>query len=200
MNAITSYGMDGGVLATCMAVNGGHTAALQVLLDGRADVDRAPRPICSPLFLAIHKDCAPALEMLLLAKANPNQRATGRDGFEQAPLSVAADMDRGEAVRLLALHKADVGASMKPDGCTAAHVAAAKAHVSALRQLLLAKADTMTQRTTLGTIWHTFTLPAGATVRDFVRAGKRRDVGDVLKQHHDHDYDVAVVAAKAHER
>ncbi len=182
LDAFSRY--DGG-LATCLATMRGNTAALQALIDCRVNVHKAWRSSCSPLFMAIHNRRREALQVLLLAKADPNQqaRAVNGDPREDTPVHAATDLDDGEAVRLLAMHKGDVNYAKSEDGCTPAHVAVAKARLGALQQLLLAKADIMTRRTTRGTIWHAATISAGKTVRDFARRVDRRDILDLLAQH-----------------
>jgi ankyrin repeat protein len=117
----------------------GHSEAVKVLLENKADVNAAEKNGRTPLHNAAYKGHDKAVRMLLENKADVN--ASEEDG--RTPLHLASCKGRAEAVRLLLENKADVNAAGE-NGRTALHDASYEGHAEAVRMLLNRKPNVNT--------------------------------------------------------
>jgi ankyrin repeat protein len=90
-----------------LAAEAGHPYVIEVLLDGRADIDAQDQMQRTPLHLAAKIGNADVAEVLLAqgASLNPKDKSPGR-----TPLHYAAQQDHKDVTELLLAYGADVNA------------------------------------------------------------------------------------------
>ena len=130
----------GGTTPLMLAAAKGQKEVAKLLIDAKADVNRADENGWTPLLVAVDQENAKLVAMLLLAKANANQAS--KDGT--LPLLLAAQGNTPDVVKALLAAKADVNAKSKDPnilGMTALHLAAQRGNPEIVKVLLKAGAD-----------------------------------------------------------
>lgn len=132
---------DNGVTPLLLAALKGRTDAVKVLLDARADVDKAgldktPGDGASAAFWCAHKGHTDTLARLIEARADISKT----NGHGATPVFAAAQKGCTAALKLLLEARADADTA-REDGATPALIAASEGHAELLHLLIQHRAD-----------------------------------------------------------
>jgi len=145
----TTYGLA----ALHHATRNGHVEISSYLLEQRAQL--VSKLGVNAMSAAAHQGYHEVVELLLTARANPNDasrgiRGAGSTRAPDRPLTVAASQGHHEVVEVLLRHGADIYKTACQDGQNALHVACQDNHTDVVQVLLKAEPQVLRRKTKRG--------------------------------------------------